>query len=67
MQQWAEQQFGHAPAMEYFKAILFASQWLVQNAILAGMTESQVNIAKQSIKQLYYSAFAGIQRGEMQT
>ena len=65
MQEWAEQQFGHAPAVEYFKSLLFASQWLVQNAILAGMTESQVRIAKQSIKQLYYSAFASIQRGEM--
>jgi AcrR family transcriptional regulator len=66
MQQWAEQKFGHAPALEYFKSLLFATQWLVHNAILAGMTEPQVRIAKQSVKQLFYGAFASIQRGEMQ-
>lgn len=66
MQQWAEQQFGHAPATEYFKSLLFATQWLVHNAILAGMTKPQVAIAKQSVKQLFYGAFASIQRGEMQ-
>lgn len=66
MQQWAEQKFGHAPATQYFKALLFATQWLVHNAILAGMTENQVFIAKQSVKQLFYGAFASIQRGDMQ-
>jgi len=66
MQQWAEQRFGHAPAMEYFKSLLFATQWLVHNAILAGMTKPQVAIAKKSVKQLFYGAFASIQRGEMQ-
>ncbi len=67
MQEWAMQQFGHAPAIEYFKSLLFATQWLVHNAILSGMTEPQVRIAKQSVKQLFYGAFASIQRGEMQT
>ena len=67
MQQWAGQKFGHAPALEYFKSLLFATQWLVHNAILSGMTEPQVQIAKQSVKQLFYGAFASIQRGEMQT
>lgn len=66
MQQWAEQQFGHAPATEYFKSLLFATQWLVHNAILSGMTKSQVAIAKQSVKQLFYGAFASIQHGEIQ-
>ena len=67
MRQCAEQQFGHAPAIEYFKSVLFATQWLVHNAIRSGMTEPQVRIAKQSVKQLFYGAFASIQRGEMQT
>ena len=62
MQQWAEKQFGHAPAIEYFKSLLFATQWLVHNAILSGMTEPQIRIAKQSVKQLFYGAFASIQR-----
>lgn len=66
MQQWAEQRFGHAPAREYFKSLLFATQWLVQNAILAGKTKPQVNIAKQSVKQLFYGAFASIGRGDTQ-
>ena len=66
MQQWATEKFGQAPATEYFKSLLFATQWLVHNAILSGMTESQVTTAKQSIKQLFYGAFASIQRGEMQ-
>ena len=65
MQQWTQQQFGHAPAVEYFKSLLFAAQWLVQNAILAGKTRPQIQIAKQSIKQLFYGAFASIERGEM--
>jgi hypothetical protein len=30
------------------------------------MTKPQVAIAKQSVKQLFYGAFASIQRGEMQ-
>lgn len=67
MQQWAQQQFGHAPAIEYFKSLLFATQWLVHNTITSGMTETQVQIAKQSVKQLFYGAFASIQRGEIQT
>lgn len=66
MRQWAERQFGHAPALEYFKSLLFAAQWLVHNAILSGMTKPQVQIAKQSIKQLFYGAFASIQRDETQ-
>lgn len=67
MRDWALQQFGHAPAIEYFKSLLFATQWLVHNAITSGKTELQVQIAKQSVKQLFYGAFASIQRGEMQT
>ncbi len=66
MQRWAQQQFGHAPAIEYFKSLLFATQWLVHNAILSGMTEQQIAVTKQSVKQLFYGAFASIQRGEMQ-
>ena len=66
MQDWAKQQFGHAPTKEYFKSLLFATQWLVHNAILAGMTKPQVAIAKQSVKQLFYGAFSSIQRGEIQ-
>ena len=65
MQQWAQQQFGHAPAIEYFKSLLFATQWLVHNAITSGMSETQVHIAKQSVKQLFYGAFASIRSGEM--
>lgn len=66
MQQWASQEFDHAPAIEYFKSLLFATQWLVHNAILSGQTEDQVRIAKQSIKQIFYGAFTSIQRGEIQ-
>lgn len=64
LQAWARQHFGHAPAVEYFMSLLFASQWLVHNAILSGQTDKQINIAKQSIKQLFYGAFASIQRDE---
>lgn len=64
MQDWAMQKFGHAPAMEYFKAILFATQWLVHNAILAGKSDAAVATAKHSVKQLFYGAFASIQRGD---
>ena len=66
MQQWAMDEFGQAPATEYFKSLMFATQWLVHNAILAGMTETEVSTAKQSIKQLFYGAFTSVQRGEMQ-
>ena len=65
MRQWAEEHFGHAPPLEYFKSLLFAAQWLVHDTIRSGMTEAQVRIAKQSIKQLFYAAFASIQRGDM--
>ncbi len=65
MQQWALQQFGHAPPVEYFKSLLFATQWLVHNCIRSGMSEKQVKIAKQSVKQLLFGAFASIQRGDM--
>jgi AcrR family transcriptional regulator len=67
MQLWAEKQFGHAPAMEYFKSLLFATQWLVHNAILSGMKEAQIAVAKQSVKQLFFAAFASIQRGDMRS
>lgn len=66
MQRWAKKQFGHAPACEYFKSLLVATQWLVHNAILSGKTKTQVRIAKQSVKQLIHGAFASIQRGDMQ-
>lgn len=66
MQKWAKHQFGHAPATEYFKSLLFATQWLVHNAILSGMTKSQVAVAKKSVQQLFYGAFASIQHGETQ-
>ncbi|MEP1470157.1 MAG: TetR family transcriptional regulator [Halieaceae bacterium] len=66
MQQWAVKRFGHAPAPEFFKSLLFATQWLVHNAILAGKKPQQVAIAKQSVQQLLYGAFASIQRGDMQ-
>jgi hypothetical protein len=66
MQQWAMEEFGQAPETEYFKSLLFAAQWLVHNVIISGMSETQVTSAKQSIKQLFYGAFASIQRGEMQ-
>jgi AcrR family transcriptional regulator len=65
MQDWAMQKFGHAPAAEYFKSLLFATQWLVHNAIVTGMSDQAVAIAKQSVKQLFYGAFASIERGEM--
>ncbi|WP_188109799.1 TetR/AcrR family transcriptional regulator [Pseudohalioglobus sediminis] len=64
MQHWALEQFGQAPAMEFFKSLLFATQWLVHNAIVSGKTPEQVDIAKQSVKQLLYGAFASMQRDE---
>jgi len=66
MQQWASQEFWNSQTIEYIKSLLFATQWLVHNAILSGQTEDQVRIAKQSIKQVFYGAFASIQRGEIQ-
>lgn len=66
MQQWAQKQFGHAPPLEYFKSLLFATQWLVNNAIVSGKTAEQVEVAKQSVKQIFYGAFASIQRSDMQ-
>ncbi len=39
-------------------ALLAATQWLVQDAILKGMTPSAISKAKQAAEQLFYSALA---------
>lgn len=60
MQQWSKAQYGKAPGKEFFMALLVASQWLVHNAIVKGMSRQEVKKAKLAAKQLYFAAFSSI-------
>ena len=63
MQQWGREQYGRAPNKEFFMALLVASQWLVHNAIIKGMSQREVDKAKQAARKLFFAAFSAIQEG----
>lgn len=61
MRRWCRQRYGAAPELEYFKALLVATQWLVHNAIQAGMRPADVERAKRAAERLFYGAFAALE------
>ena len=60
MQRWSRHAYGSAPPREYFIALLVAAQWLVHNAILAGMRKRDIANAKAVSKQLFNAAFSSL-------
>ena len=60
MQGWCLDRYGHAPELEFFKALLVATQWLVHDAIIRGLGEREVLQAKRAAEQLFYGAFSSV-------
>lgn len=60
MQRWCVTTYGHAPSTVFLVALLVATQWLVHNAINAGMGTHDVNKAKMAAEQLFYAAFSSL-------
>ena len=60
MQQWCRERHGYTPHPECFKGLLVAAQWLVHNAITAGMGAADRRLAKEAIEQLFYATFSGL-------
>ena len=58
LQRWCRQHNQAVPTREYFMAVLVATQWLVHNTILNGMTPREVAKAKEATAQLFYAALA---------
>lgn len=62
MQRWCKKSFRHAPKKELFKSLLIAIQWSVHNAIIKGMSEKEIRIAKQTVEQLLYGVFSSLEQ-----
>ena len=62
MQLWSRKHYGKAPTREFLVSLLVATQWLVHNAILNGMTTREVNKAKAASEQLFFAAFTSLER-----
>lgn len=58
MQKWCKESGRRVPSKEFLLSLLVASQWLVHNAIVQGMTTREVNKAKQAAEELFTAAFS---------
>jgi len=65
MQNWCKAHYGKRPQRELFKSLLVATQWLVHNAINAGLKKSDIATAKAAAETLYLGVFTAI--GEVST
>ena len=64
IQKWAKKNLGNKPKIALIKSVLVAAEWLVHNAIRAGMTAEAVTEAKVACAQLFYGVFLAAQKGE---
>ncbi len=62
MQRWSKKRFGRTLPKELFKSTLIATQWSVHNAIIKGMSEKEIRIAKQTVEQLLYGVFSSLEK-----
>ncbi len=62
IQSWAEKSLGSTPSIALIKSTLVAAQWLVHDAIRAGMTPEAIAEAKSAGNQLFYGLFLATQR-----
>ncbi len=60
MQTWCLDNYGSSPTRGCFKGVLVGSQWLVQHAIVTGMADKEIRVAKKSIEQLFAATFRGL-------
>lgn len=60
MQDWCREKYGTAPTRGCFKGLQVAAQWLVQHAIVMGMEDKDIRVAKKSISQLFIATFEGL-------
>lgn len=60
MQRWCRENNETVPSREFLVALLVATQWLVHNAIIAGMRKQDINKAKAAAEQLFYAAFSSL-------
>lgn len=58
MQRWCKENYGNVPSREFLIALLVATQWLVHNAIIAGMGKRDINKAKMAAEELFYVVFS---------
>lgn len=61
MRNWSRKRYGKAPSREFLVSLLVATQWLVHNAILKGMSKPEVAKAKQAAEDLFFAAFSSLQ------
>lgn len=62
MQGWCKENYGNAPSKEFLTALLVASQWLVHNAIIAGLGKQDIEKAKAAGEKLFFAAFASLKK-----
>ena len=55
MQRWCRQRGRDVPSREFLVAMMVATQWLVHNAILAGLGKREVDKAKEAAGRLFYA------------
>lgn len=60
MQRWCRDNNETVPSREFLVALLVANQWLVHNAIIAGMRKQDISKAKAAAEQLFFAAFASL-------
>lgn len=60
MRSWSRKRYGSAPSREFLVSLLVASQWLVHNAILTGMSKREVDKAKKAAEELFFAAFSSL-------
>lgn len=61
MRSWSRKRYGKAPSREFLVSLLVATQWLVHNAILNGMSKREINKAKAAAEALFFAAFSSLE------
>lgn len=62
MQRWYRRQLGAAPSRTLLKSVMAATQWLVQDAIAAGLDPAAVERSKASARQLFEGIYLSTRR-----
>jgi AcrR family transcriptional regulator len=65
MQRWCRDTYNRKTPLEYWMALLVATQWLVHNAIVQQCSPRAVTRAKAATEKLFYAAFNAVAAGEV--